>query len=224
MRTVVAVVEAYISFADENPRRGRTLSAFPVIYIRGMALSARVLYACRPAFARIDYMPVAQMRGLGRHNVGTGAAAGIYEAGLHQASEFPFVYISAPALAIAASVRIDASFVPVQSEPVQVVLYQPGIFVAAASRVQVFYAQQPLPAAAFRREPGKQGAEHISQMHPSAGGGGKAAFCRFHFFSQIRACKYTNFSSNLPQLGSVRQKYPLLRPSGAPADRFQAFP
>jgi len=85
------------------------------------------------------------MRGLCGHDVGPRAGAGIGVTGRVKPMEILLVDSSSPALAVGA-VWPDvgcAPFVIVESEPLEVVLDEPGIFGLGALRVVVFDADQP---------------------------------------------------------------------------------
>ena len=91
----------------------------------------------RPAGAFIYHSAVGFVRGLGGHNVGTGAKAGVGEAHFRKAVQVFLVDV--PALALPYGFAI-----PGEAQPLQVVHKLEGILPAAALRIEVLNAQNPL--------------------------------------------------------------------------------
>ena len=92
------------------------------------------------------------MRCLGGHDVGSRTVTRIGKATLTQLLEIMLVYFATLTLPV-------WTFVPVESEPVEVVHDKFGILAVRALGVDVFYAQQPFAALRFGRQPRKQSTE-----------------------------------------------------------------
>ena len=70
---------------------------------------------------------------------------------------------------------VVGAFVPLESQPGQVVNQLSGKFRALAAIVQVLDAQHDAAALAAGRKPRTQAAEHVAQVHAARGRRGKAA-------------------------------------------------
>ena len=120
------------------------------------------------AGAAVDGRAVARVRRARGVEFGTRAKTGIGEAGVLQLTQGVLVQIQAIVLVVGA-------FVPLQSQPGQVVNQLSGKFRALAAIVQVLDAQHDAAALAAGRKPRAQAAEHVAQVHAARGRRGKAA-------------------------------------------------
>ena len=145
---------------------------------RDAACSVRGL---RPACPLIHHSAIGFVGGLGGHNVGTGAKAGVGEAHFLQPAQVFLVDVATLALPYGFAI-------PGEAQPLQVVHQLEGILPAAALRVEVLDAQNPLAPLALGGKPGEEGTEYIAQVHASGRGGSKSASChatKVRLFSQI---------------------------------------
>ena len=123
--------------------------------------------------ARIEYAPIGKMGSGCRVQGGAGTEARVNFGFLPQ--DGVIFLVNSGAVALIPTVAADgAALVPVKAKPVQVVLDQVGIAARAAPGVQILDPEQAAPAFCAGGEPGKQRAEDIAEVHPSAGGGGEA--------------------------------------------------
>ena len=120
------------------------------------------------AGAAVDGRAVAGVRRARGVEFGTRAKTGIGEAGVLQLAQGVLVQIQAIVLVVGA-------FVPLQSQPGQVVNQLSGKFRALAAIVQVLDAQHDAAVLAAGRKPCAQAAEHVAQVHAARGRRGKAA-------------------------------------------------
>lgn len=70
---------------------------------------------------------------------------------------------------------VDGAFVPIEPEPSEVVYNLLRAFGIAASRIEVFDAQDHTTVLGTHGKPGYQRREDITQMHAARGGGGEAS-------------------------------------------------
>ena len=137
----------------------------------------------RPAGAFVHNSSVCFVWSLCGHNVGTGAIAGVGEA--HFLQPVQVFLVDVPTLALPYGFAI-----PGEAQPLQVVHQLEGILPAAALRVKVLNAQNPLAPLALGGKPGEEGTEYVAQVHAPGRGGCKSSSChatKVRLFSQIIA-------------------------------------
>ncbi len=120
------------------------------------------------AGAAVDGRAVAGVRRARSVELGTRAKAGVGEAGVLQLAQGALVQVEAIVLVVGA-------FVPLESQPGQVVNQLSGKFRALAAIVQVLDAQHDVAALAAGRKPRAQAAEHVAQVHAARWRRGKTA-------------------------------------------------
>ena len=99
--------------------------------------AARSVRGLRPACPLIHNSAVGFVGGLGGHNVGTGAIAGVGKPHVGETLQVFFIYVTSLALPYGFAI-------PGEAQPLQVVHKLEGILPAAALRVEVLNAQNPL--------------------------------------------------------------------------------
>lgn len=130
--------------------------------------AASDLFGRKPsAGAAVDGRAVAGVRCACGVELGARAKAGIGEAGVLQLVQGALVQVEAIVLVVGA-------FVPLESQPGQVVDQLGGKLGALAAVVQVLDAQHDAAALAAGRKPRAQAAEHVAQVHAARGRRGKA--------------------------------------------------
>ena len=139
------------------------------------------------ATASVDHPSVGLMRRLCGHYVGTGACARICIACGDNTLNHVGIYIAPTALAIrsAGSAIFSAALVPVESEPIEIVLYHTGILRPRTLRVEILDTKNPASATAAHRQPRHHGCKHIPQVHTTCRRWGKTAdnplFCHSYY-------------------------------------------
>ena len=88
---------------------------------------------------------------------------------------------SALALVIGAvGPAVAAALIPDKAQPAQVFFQLVGVLAGAALRIQIFNAEDDLPALVLGAQPGQQAASQVAQVEPPAGAGGKPPDSPFH--------------------------------------------
>ena len=98
--------------------------------------------ATRPG---VDDPSVSLMRRLSGHDVGAAAKAWIRHSKPFKPPEYLAIYLSATALAVwtGSATIVHSPFVPVKSEPPQIILYMQRIFRFGTLRVKILYTKNP---------------------------------------------------------------------------------
>jgi hypothetical protein len=109
------------------------------------------------------------MRRLSGHDVGAAAKAWIRHSKPFKPPEYLAIYLSATALAVwtGFATIVHPPFVPVKSEPPQIILYMQRIFRFGTLRVKILYTKNPSTPRPARRQPRQKSRENIPQMHAS---------------------------------------------------------
>ena len=132
--------------------------------VHGLFLGLRQI----PAGSGVDISPVGQVRGIDAVELAAGAVAGVQQPLFRQYGKIPVIDRAPGAL----GGRLP---VVVKAQPGKVLPQGFGIGRAGPLGVQILHPQHHLAVPAPDRQPGDEGREHVAQMHPPRGGGGKAA-------------------------------------------------